>query len=263
MNKEGITKIIKTIQTGVVKHSPEILTGLGIAGMISTTILAVKATPKAMRLIDEAKEMKKATPNDIPKLTNAEIVKVAWKPYIPAIGTGVVSVACLIGGQSVSVRRNAALATAYQLSTTALNEYKEKVVETVGEATAKEVRDKVIQEKQERISESTPTIIITGDDDVLIFEELSNQEFKSTTIKVEKAMIELNKRLTCGSEYCVSLNEFLNELGLKNSPIGNDIGWTASKLIDFTFDVETNDKGKPRLKIAYLTPPEYGYRDYY
>ena len=45
--------------TAARKHSPEILTGIGIVGMISTTVLAVRATPKALMLIEEKKRDKK------------------------------------------------------------------------------------------------------------------------------------------------------------------------------------------------------------
>ena len=258
MGKLTVTKVFNDARTFASKHSPEILTGLGIAGMVTTTVLAVKATPKAMRLLEEKKEQEHKK-----ELTPMEAVKTAWKPYVPAAVTGVVSIGCLVGSTHVSARRNAALAAAYQLSTATLNEFKEKMVETVGEETAKEVRDKIAQDKKDKVEKVSPTIIIAGDDDILIYEPISNQEFKSTTNKVEKVAIELNKRLTIGSEHSISLNEFLYELGLKDSPIGKDIGWSADKLIDITFDVEWNDRGKPHVKIEYLTPPERGYRDYY
>ena len=78
MNKESVTKALRQVKTVLSDHSPEILTGIGIAGMITTTVLAVKATPKALMLIEDAKEEKKD------KLTVTETVKAAWKPYIPA-----------------------------------------------------------------------------------------------------------------------------------------------------------------------------------
>ena len=49
MNKGSFTKFIKDAQKAIVKRSPEILTGLGVAGLVTTTVLAVKATPKALR----------------------------------------------------------------------------------------------------------------------------------------------------------------------------------------------------------------------
>ena len=48
MNKPNVADLFKSVKMVVSKHSPEILTGIGIAGMITTTILAVKATPKAL-----------------------------------------------------------------------------------------------------------------------------------------------------------------------------------------------------------------------
>ena len=141
MNKPNMTALFKDIRMAVSKHSPEILTGLGIAGMITTTVLAVKATPKVLDIIEDKK--KELGLDQSENLRPVEVVKAAWKPYIPAVITGVTSVACLIGANSVNVRRNAALATAYNLSTTAPAEYKDKVIETNGEKKHKTVRDKV------------------------------------------------------------------------------------------------------------------------
>ena len=56
MGKTNLATIAKDIRKFASKRSPEILTGIGIAGMITTTILAVRATPKALELIEEQKE---------------------------------------------------------------------------------------------------------------------------------------------------------------------------------------------------------------
>ena len=49
MPKQSLASIAKSVRTAMKKHSPEILTGIGIAGMITTTVMAVKATPKALK----------------------------------------------------------------------------------------------------------------------------------------------------------------------------------------------------------------------
>ena len=141
MSKINLSGMLKDTRKAFVKHSPEILTGVGIAGMITTTVLAVRATPKALRLID-AKEYEEQR-----ELTKFETIKTAWKPYVPAAVTGALSTACLIGASSVSLKRNAALAAAYTLSDTAFREYKEKVVETIGEK-----KEEMIQEIMDRLS---------------------------------------------------------------------------------------------------------------
>ena len=109
-----INNFIKNTKCFLGKHSPEILTGIGIAGMVSSTVLAVKATPKALVLLEEARTNEDGTLGD--KLTIVETVKVAWKPYVPAIAVGIASISCIIGASRVNYKRNAALATAYALS---------------------------------------------------------------------------------------------------------------------------------------------------
>ena len=52
MPKHNLSSIAKSVRTAMKKHSPEILTGIGIAGMITTTVMAVRVTPKALVLIE-------------------------------------------------------------------------------------------------------------------------------------------------------------------------------------------------------------------
>ena len=131
MPKSNISTIVRGAQLWMTKHSPEILTGFGIAGMITATVLAVGATPKALKLIERKKKELGLSSEE--KLTPVETVKAVWKPYVPAVVTTTVSAACLVGANSVNARRNAALAAAYHLSETALSEYREQVIETIGE----------------------------------------------------------------------------------------------------------------------------------
>ena len=138
MKKPNLPALAKSLSLSVRKHSPEILTGIGIAGMITTVIVAVRATPKAMNLIENRKkELNDQLVEDaksknldkvvrVDKLKPMEVVQAAWKPYVPAVVTGTLSVACLIGASSVNLKRNAALATAYTLSESALKEYRGK-----------------------------------------------------------------------------------------------------------------------------------------
>ena len=133
MSKGAVAKFINTATKTLKKHSPEILTGLGIAGMITTTVFAVRATPKALRLIEERKKQE-----DVTKLTPIETVQTCWKCYIPSVVIGAASTACIIGATSVSARRHAALATAYALSESSMKEYQEKA-----DAWEKEVKERL------------------------------------------------------------------------------------------------------------------------
>ena len=272
MNKPNLSNLFKTIKAGTMKHSPEILTGIGIAGMITTTVLAVKATPKALRLIDAKKRdiFDNLDPEDIPgnstdytevSLTPLEVVKTAWKPYIPVAVTCVASVTCLIGASSVNAKRNAALATAYELSKTALSDYKEKVVETIGEKKEKTIREKVAQKKVDENPSGKSEVIITGNGDVLFLEPASMRYFKSDIESVRKIINDLNYRMTAGMEEYISLSELYDEIGLSHTVTSDDMGWNIYKdgPIDIDFPAAKTDKGEPCLMLEYNVSPRYDY----
>lgn len=270
MNKPNVTKLLNTAKHVMKKRSPEILTGIGIAGMISTVVLAVKATPKAMELIEEEKLKQLPENYDADKdpgnhyLTPIETVKAAWKPYIPAAVTGVASVACLIGANSVHVRRNAALATAYQLSTTALSDYREKVVETIGEKKETTIRDKVAKKQVEENQPEASTIIMTGKGNTLFYDSNSDRYFRSDMDKVRNAVLELNEKMINGNEMYISLNDFYDEIGLKHTEVGNSIGWRIDKgKIDIRYSAQLTEDNEPCIVLDHLMPPEYGFDSMY
>lgn len=265
---------IKKIQKVLTRKSPEILTGIGIAGVITTTVLAVKVTPKALRLIDEAEHKKAVAWNnenpdydngaDRIKLTKTETVKAAWKPYIPAVVTGICSVACIIGANSVHLRRNAALATAYQLSTTAFNEYKDKVVETIGEKKEKVVRQNIAKDKVEKNPVSKTEVFVTGNGTSLFYDPLSGRYFESDMNKVEKAVNNLNWSMNNGNEPYISLTQLYDELGLSHTGVSDNIGWKVEDgNIELAVSAQVSDDGRPCLVMDFLRAPEYGYDRYY
>ena len=259
MNKPNISKFFKKVKFNVSKHSPEILTGIGIAGMITTTVLAVKATPKAIELIEEEKQNRE---EDESPMKPIDYIKVAWKPYIPAAVTCMASTACLIGASSVNSKRNAALAAAYNLSKTALTEYKEKVVETIGEKKEQIVKEKVAKEKIEKNPVGKNEIIITGKGDVLCLDAISRRYFESDLEKINKITNELNKRML--SEMYISLTEFYNEIGLEPTKISDDLGWNLDDgLIELDISSQITDDGRPCIVIDYLVAPRYDYSKLY
>lgn len=252
MSKPNFQKIFKNVKSGLSRHSPEILTGIGLAGMITTSVLAVRATPKAIRLIEDAKEEKQEG------LKPIEIVKVAWKPYIPAMVTCVVSASCIIGASSVNARRNAAIATAYKLSETALTEYKEKVIETIGEKKEKTIREQIDKDHIEKNPASKNQIIMTGRGETLCYDTLSGRYFKSDLEQIKRIRNDLNARLI--SEMYISLNEFYDELGLDHTILGDDLGWNMDDgLLELDFSTQLSDDDRPCIVINYSPAPKYDY----
>lgn len=256
--KLNMPKFIKSMQKSLVKHSPELLTAAGIGLGLTTVVLAVKATPKALKQIEEAKEEKGE------KLTPVETVKVAWKPYIPAMISGGVSVACVIGANSVHTRRQAALYSAYKLSETAFSEYKDKVVETVGKEKEQEIREKASEERVNNLVFHEEGVVHTGDGNTLFFDPISKTVFRSSQSYIEKAINNLNWKMTHGNEPYMALADFYDEIHLPSYALGNDIGWRTDKgLIDISFPAAKTDTGEPCLSLEYLVPPQWDYDQLY
>ena len=257
MNKSGLKRTIKSVERVLTKYSPGILTGIGITGMIGATFMAVKATPKALYLIETKKEEA-----EVEELASVETIKTCWKCYIPAALTTVVSAACLIGASTVSAKRNAALATAYSISEAALREYQEKVVEVIGEKKEKAVRDAVAKDQIERdpVTKSE-VVIIDSNSNTLCYEPLSGRYFKSTIDKIKKAEIKLDRQMI--QEMYVSLNDFYWEIGLDETDLGDKMGWNLSKgYMDLSFSSQLADDGTPCAVIVYGIPPVYDYQRY-
>ena len=253
MNTAPFTRFVKNARITLSKHSPEILTGIGIAGMITTTILAVKATPKALKKIEEVKEVECKD-----ELTAVETVKVTWKCYIPSAVTGAASIACLIGASSVHVRRNTALATAYKLSEAALTEYRDKVVETIGEKKEHLIRDEINKDRVEKNPVSKSEVIITEKGNTLCLDTISKRYFKSDMEKIKRAVNELNRRMIL--DMYVSVNEFYDELGLDHTSIGDDLGWNIDHgFIDIHFGSAISDDGTPCIVLDYQVAPRWDY----
>lgn len=257
MIKPDMTALFKDVKMAVSKHSPEILTGLGIAGMITTTVLAVKATPKALELIEDKKDELEIHPTE--KLAPIETVKVTWKCYIPATVTGLASMACLIGASSVNAKRNAALMAAYNLSATALSEYKEKVLETVGEKKEQIIRNKIAEDQINKEPVNQSAIIVSGNGNTRCFDMITKRRFISDIESINRIINELNRRMVNGEDY-ISLNEFYSELGLDEVSIGDELGWNVTRgLIEANFSAQLDSDGVPCIVIDYVVEPRRGF----
>lgn len=254
MKKPNLTKMMQGVRTSIGKHSPDILIGIGIAGMVTATVLAVKATPKALELIEEEKER---TGKD--ELSAIDTVKVAWKPYIPTVTTLVTSTGCLIGARNITSKRTAAIATAYKISETALTEYKDKVIDIIGEKKEREVRDRRAKSQIENNPVSkTKEVIITEKGNTLCYDTISGRYFKSDMNTINRAVNIVNRSLY--QQSYASLNEFYEELGLPYIDLGYDLGWdTNGRMLDVDFSSQLTEDGTPCLVLNYSVAPKYDY----
>ena len=258
MNKQTLSKIGRDMRQTVTKYSPEILMGIGIAGMVTSTVLAVKATPKALMLMEMKKEEL-----EVDTLTPVETVKTTWKCYLPTVITGATSIACLVGSHSVNSRRNAALATAYKLSETAFAKYRESTLEAVGEKKEKSVRDKISEKEIKENPVNRTEVFMTGKGQTLFFEPLSSRYFYSDLEKIKRAENKLNKEIiTDAFDSGRTVNDFYEEIGIPTTSTGDNLGWKIGYLIDIYPSAQmaeegTEHEGEPCIVLNYTNPPKY------
>lgn len=251
----NIKNLCNDIKGAASKHSPEILIGVGIAGMFSSVVMAVKATPKVYSAIHE-EEVKRYAENE-PELTKKDIIKMSWKPYLPATIMFGLSASCIIGANNINVKRNAVLSTACHISERALAEYRDKVVEVIGEEKEKEIRDKVSKDRMEKDPISNNTVILAKGD-TLCYDTITGRYFKSDVDRIKKAENELNHILITG-DYC-SLNEFYDMLDIPATEMGSAVGWNVKDgLVEIYFSAQIADNGQPCVVMNFDVQPTYNF----
>lgn len=268
--KVNIKPFVKACKVGLTKNAPTILTMTGITAMASSTYWAVKATPKALALKEKAEveKNKKAGTfkgdkvNDWIPLTKVEIVQTCWRCYAPAFITGVLGAACLIGANSMNLRKNAALAAAYALSETNFKEYREKTLEEVGEKKEEKIRNAVAEEKITKNPVNTSTVLETGNGDTLCYDAICGRYFKSSIEKLKSALNELNMELV--QDGYVSLNQYYDLIGLPDGMLGDDLGWSindhhSTVQLDLSAQLTKDEAQTPCMVVAFKYGPIYNY----
>ena len=247
----NIKTMAKSVWAGAKKHSPEILIGMGIAGAASSVIFAVKATPKAMILLEEKRQEL-----GVEKLEAKEIIKTAAPVYIPTAVSFGVSVACIVGASSVNARRNAALTAAYTLSESTLRTYRDKVLETVGEDKEREIRQKAAIEQQQSTPEPQTLVVSSAAGQLKCFDSLSGRYFVSTKNEIDKAVNEFNRQLR--DDMRISLNDWYDLIGLDTNKLGDMLGWDIERgYVETCYASRLDEDGLPCLVVYYVEPPHY------
>lgn len=238
------------------RNASTILTCAGGAGVIATSVMAVKATPKALTLLENAKEEKGED------LTKVEKIKVAGPVYIPAIITGVSTITCIFGANALNKHQQAALMSAYALLDNSYKDYKKKVEEIYGKDATNEIEGGIFRDKYNE----DPYPVEDGKE--LFYDDFSQRYFEATTEQVLRAEHILNRRI---NDACVVyLNEFYELLGIKPMDYGEFLGWSRNELhdmyleswIEFSHSKTIMDDGLEVTIIHIRTEPTFSFEDY-
>ena len=238
-------------------NSPVILTGMAVAGTLGSTILAAKGGMQAQKELDILLEEVEEGRASEDLLTFKGQVKTTWKFYIPAGLMAGATVACVIGANSVNTRRNAAIMSAYSLTDKAFQEYKEKVVEQIGEKKEQVVRDEIAKDRLEANPVSDPSTVVIHGEKTLCYDGVTGRYFESDMQTLRKAVNDINQK--CINEVYASQNDFYREIGLDPVAIGEEVGWRSDHLLDISFSSHLTGDGVPCLCLDYFVGPIRGY----
>ena len=268
--KEKLMKTYKKVELKAIKHSPEILAGVGVVGVVGSLVMACKATTKLSDILEESKEQldkikevaadpayeEKYSQDDAKKDTTITYVQTAMKVtklYAPSVILCASSLGCLLASNNILKKRNAALSAAYMTVDKSFKEYRKRVADRFGEEVEKEIRYNIKAEEITKVDEDgnevTETVkIMDGTDDpnsysdyARFFDEScaawqNDAEYNLTFLKAQQQYA--NDLLKARGR--LFLNEVYRMLGIDETKAGQVVGWvynpdnpTGDNFVDF------------------------------
>lgn len=257
--KEKFVNVYNGVKGKVEKHSPEILMGVGVVGVVTGTVMACRATLKLNDILEEAQETRDkikevaSNPNYEDKYTEEDAkkdlavnyiqtgVKVA-KLYAPAVAVGVAGVGCVLASHDIMKKRNVALSAAYLTVDKSFKEYKQRVVDRFGEEVEKEIRygikaeeivETVVDEEgnETTVTETVKTMNPTlYSDYARFFDEASpcwqnDPEYNLMFLRAQQQYA--NDLLRAKGR--LFLNDVYEMLGIEKTKAGQIVGWVYDR----------------------------------
>lgn len=264
MNRaESIAKFSRTIHNvgfQLKKYSPEIMVVAGIAGMVTSAVMACKATTKASEIIDETKTSvdmihdlvaDQAVPeseyseedskHDLVIVYSKAVMKFA-KLYGPSLIIAGVSAGSILSSTTILRKRNIAIGAAYTALDKSFKNYRNRVVEKFGEDLDKELKygvtTKVIEEttidENGKEKTETKTVKVADPNNYSIYARFYDDGCTGWTKNPEYNLIFLKQQQNWANERLQSkgrlfLNEVYEMLGIPKTAIGQRVGWVYDK----------------------------------
>ena len=257
--KNKVMNMVNNSKNAVQKHSPEILAGVGVVGVIASTVMACKATMKLNDILEEAKETRdkikevennpayedKYSPEDAKKDLTINYMQTSMKIaklYAPAVLLGSASLGCLLASNDILRKRNAALSAAYMTVDKGFKEYRQRVAERFGEEVEKEIRYNIKAEEIETtvvnedgsevtIKETVKTMDPNLYSDYARFFDEYNPNWQNDP---EYNLMFLKSQQQYANDLLIArgrlfLNEVYDMLGMERSKAGQVVGWVYNE----------------------------------
>lgn len=245
---------VEKLKSYLRKESPVILSCVGAVGVVATTVLAIKATPKAMDILKEAESECEIDE----ELTVVEKIRLVGPVYIPTVIVGACTVGCIIGANVLNQKQQLSLMSAYALVDSSFKNYRGKLKELCDKDTDICVLNEL---SKDRFHENP---VHPSDGKLLWYEPYRDEFFEMTEKEVIEAEYSTNRNFVLRGES--NLNEFYSFLGLELTDAGSVIGWdiygrdplSENLWIDFEHHLVVADDGTEYYQIEFEFPSRIG-----
>jgi hypothetical protein len=235
-------------------NAPTVLSLLAVGGVVTTVILAVRATPEANQAVLNEKD-RRVEDEFAPPVNKMDVVKIVWRPYLPAAVSGLLTCGAIVAANRISTKRAAALAAGLTITEKLYSEYKDQVIEAVGKPAEEKIRAKVAERMYERDGLGNKEVII-AENEQLFYDSFSGRTFKSTVETVRRAMNDINAMINNASY--ASMNDFYRKIGLAATTSGEELGWNGDNMLDVVFSSIVT-QGVACMSIDYTFAPVRNY----
>ena len=277
------TKTFHRVGFQIKKHSPEILLVTGITGVVTSAVMACKATTKVDAIIEESKKsidtihegMEAGTICDVEyteedgKKDLAIVyiqtgVKFA-KLYGPSVLLGLTSIGCILASNNIIHKRNVALSAAYTAIDRSFKGYRSRVIERFGESMdrelrynikTQEVKETVVDEETGKKKTVKSTVSVVDPNTYSDYARFFDEYCAGWTKDAEYNLMFLRQQQNYANELLKSrghlfLNEVYDMLGIDRTKAGNIVGWVydeehpiGDNFVDFGIYVLDNEKAR-------------------
>lgn len=262
------------------KHSPEILAVVGTVGVVTSAVMACRATTKVSTILNDTKdtidkihtctEDQTISYNEEDAKKDLAITYVQTgvkfvRLYAPSVALGAISLGCLLTSNNILRKRNIALAAAYATIDKSFKEYRGRVIERFGEAVDRELKYNITKQKIEETVTDPETgeekkvekeVEVTGIDG---YSEYAR--FFDDGCKGWEKDASMNKMFLMAQQQFANdllrarghlfLNEVYDMLGMERTKAGQIVGWVYDPNrddIDNYVDFGISDIHKPEVR---------------
>lgn len=251
-------EVTRKIMNEMIRRAPELMAATAVCGTITTAVQAYKARPKCDAIIAEHKKnLEKVAQND--SKGRREIYLQTGKKLIPALAPtlvfGALTIASILSGHTVMKKRLVAVTAAYNVAEGALKDLQVKMKETLGKDKVTSVIDAVAEDKVKSNPQTPDNTeeINKGTKTTLCYDSYSGRYFRSSAMHIERAINKVSSMAR--HEMYVTLNDFYDEIGLKHTECGMDVGWNGDDCIEgslpITLSACLTEDSEPCLAIYY------------